>query len=62
MFGLHKTRMITADQALSGRSTAMRVPARHEVLDAPLAPPYPPGTEIAEFALGCFWGAERQFW
>ena len=62
MFGLHKTRMITADQALSGRSTAMRVPARHEVLDASLAPPYPPGTEIAEFALGCFWGAERQFW
>jgi len=62
MFGLHKTRMITADQALPGRSAAMRVPARHEVLDAPLAPPYPPGTEITEFALGCFWGAERTFW
>jgi len=40
----------------------MPVPARHEVLDAPLAPPYPAGTEIAEFALGCFWGAERKFW
>jgi peptide-methionine (S)-S-oxide reductase len=40
----------------------MPVPARHEVLDAPLTPPYPAGTEIAEFALGCFWGAERQFW
>ena len=62
MFGLHKTRMITADRALPGRSTAMPVPARHEVLDAPLAPPYPAGTEIAEFALGCFWGAERKFW
>jgi peptide-methionine (S)-S-oxide reductase len=62
MFGLHKTRMIAADQALPGRSTAMPVPARHEVLDAPLAPPYPAGTEIAEFALGCFWGAERKFW
>ncbi len=62
MFGLRKTRMITADEALPGRSTAMRVPARHEVLGAPLAPPYPPGTEIAEFALGCFWGAERKFW
>jgi len=62
MFGLHKTRMITADQALPGRSTPMPVPARHEVLDAPLTPPYPPGTEIAEFALGCFWGAERKFW
>jgi len=62
MFGLRKTRMITADEALRGRSTAMRVPARHEVLDAPLTPPYPAGTEIAEFALGCFWGAERVFW
>ena len=62
MFGLRKTRMITADEALPGRSTAMRVPARHEVLDAPLTPPYPAGTEIAEFALGCFWGAERKFW
>ena len=62
MFGLHKTRMVTADQALPGRSTAMPVLARHEVLDAPLAPPYPAGTEIAEFALGCFWGAERKFW
>ncbi len=55
MFGLHKTRMITADQALSGR-------ARHEVLGTPLRPPYPDGSQIAEFALGCFWGAERQFW
>src|SRR5215831_14230220 len=52
MFGLRKAQMITADQALPGRSTPMPVPARHEVLDAPLAPPYPPGTEIAEFALG----------
>jgi peptide-methionine (S)-S-oxide reductase len=62
MFGLRKTRMVTADEALPGRSAAMRVPARHEVLDAPVAPPYPAGTEIAEFALGCFWGAEREFW
>src|SRR6201997_501650 len=62
MFGLRKSRMITAEEALPGRSTPMPVPARHEVLDAPLAPPYPPGTEIAEFALGCFWGEERTFW
>ena len=40
----------------------MPVPARHEVLGSPLAPPYPSGTQIAEFALGCFWGAERTFW
>jgi peptide-methionine (S)-S-oxide reductase len=40
----------------------MPVPARHAVLGTPLAPPYPDGTQIAEFALGCFWGAERKFW
>jgi peptide-methionine (S)-S-oxide reductase len=40
----------------------MPVPERHLVLGTRLAPPYPEGTEIAEFALGCFWGAERRFW
>src|SRR5271166_4970940 len=54
--------MATAADALPGRETAMQVPPRHEVLGAPLAPPYPPGTEVAEFALGCFWGAEKNFW
>jgi peptide-methionine (S)-S-oxide reductase len=54
--------MISADEALPGRSEAVRVPARHEVLGTPLRPPYPDGSELAEFALGCFWGAERMFW
>jgi peptide-methionine (S)-S-oxide reductase len=27
-----------------------------------LTPPYPDGLEIAEFALGCFWGVEKDFW
>jgi peptide-methionine (S)-S-oxide reductase len=40
----------------------MPVPQRHEVLGTTLVPPYPAGSEIAEFALGCFWGAERTFW
>jgi peptide-methionine (S)-S-oxide reductase len=54
--------MIAPEDALPGRSTPMPVPERHEVLGAPLRPPYPAGTEVAEFALGCFWGAERKFW
>ena len=62
IFGMDKTRMITADQALPGRSEPMRVPAAHEVLGSALRPPYPDGSEVAEFALGCFWGAERKFW
>ncbi len=62
IFGTHKTRMITADDALAGRQDPIPVPDRHEVLGSALRPPYPPGSEIAEFALGCFWGAERKFW
>ena len=62
VFGFHKTRMITAEDALPGRTAPMRVPARHAVLDAPLQPPYAPGAQIAEFAFGCFWGAEKIFW
>ena len=62
VFGFHKTRMITADDALPGRTSAMPVAARHAVLDAPLSPPYPAGAQIAEFAFGCFWGAEKIFW
>jgi len=34
----------------------------HHVLKTSLTTPYPEGLEIAEFALGCFWGAERRFW
>lgn len=60
LFG--KTRMVAKEDALPGRGTPMPVPARHTVLDAPLAPPYPEGTRIAEFALGCFWGEERTYW
>jgi peptide-methionine (S)-S-oxide reductase len=62
IFGSRKTQMVTAQDALPGRQTAIRVPDRHEVLGTPLAPPYPQGTEVAEFALGCFWGAEKNYW
>ena len=62
IFGFRKTQMATAQDALPGRPTAMPVPARHEVLGTSLLPPYPAGTQIAEFALGCFWGAEKNLW
>ena len=54
--------MVTADEALPGRDEPMRVPAAHEVLGNPIAPPFPEGLEQAVLGLGCFWGAERVFW
>jgi peptide-methionine (S)-S-oxide reductase len=62
IFGSRKTRQVDAASALPGRQQPMPVAERHVVLGSPLAPPYPPGTEVAEFALGCFWGAEKTFW
>jgi peptide-methionine (S)-S-oxide reductase len=58
-----KAQMITADDALPGRTDQqMIVPERHTVLGNPLTPPWPDGFEEAQFGLGCFWGAERKFW
>jgi len=57
-----KLKMPTAAEALPGRTEKMPVPARHFVLGTPLEPPYPAGTGLALFGLGCFWGAERLFW
>jgi peptide-methionine (S)-S-oxide reductase len=54
--------MVTAAEALPGRDDPMPVPARHEVLDTPIAPPFPEGLEQAVVGMGCFWGAERIFW
>jgi peptide-methionine (S)-S-oxide reductase len=54
--------MPSPDRALPGRSEPMPIPARHFVNGAPLTGPWPDGTKTAIFALGCFWGAEKDFW
>ena len=61
-FTRHKLELPTSEQALPGRTEPIVRPGRHTVLGTPLAPPYPEGSEVADFALGCFWGAERKFW
>jgi peptide-methionine (S)-S-oxide reductase len=63
MLNSDKTQMVTAEDALPGRSEpGFTVPETHAVLGTPLQPPFPEGIETAYFAMGCFWGAERLFW
>jgi peptide-methionine (S)-S-oxide reductase len=49
-------------EALPGRPEPIVEPGVHTVLHHPLAGPYPAGFQVAEFALGCFWGEEKTFW
>jgi peptide-methionine (S)-S-oxide reductase len=63
MLNPDKAQVVSAEDALPGRGEpAFAVPEAHAVLGTPLKPPFPDGIEVAYFALGCFWGAERLFW
>ena len=57
-----KPQMPTAETALAGRDTPVRVPDRHEVLGTSMVGPFPEGSEQLYVGMGCFWGAERIFW
>ena len=61
MFG-KPSRIPGAADALPGRTTRMRVAPQHYVNGHRLEAPFPDGTKLAMFGLGCFWGAERKFW
>jgi peptide-methionine (S)-S-oxide reductase len=54
--------MPPADKALPGRPDPIMQPKNHTILGTPIGGPYPDGFQIAEFALGCFWGEEKTFW
>ena len=57
-----KTTMVDADAALADRSDPIPVSGVHYVNQSSYLPPFPDGTEVAYFGMGCFWGAERLFW
>jgi len=52
----------TAQSALPGRAAPIATAERHFISGRPLKGPYPEGVELAQFAMGCFWGEERRFW
>lgn len=54
--------MPTAETALPGRDTPIDAGTHHFVNGNPLHGPWPDGCETAIFGMGCFWGAEKQFW
>jgi peptide-methionine (S)-S-oxide reductase len=62
MFSIHAPKMPSPAEALPGRAEAMAVPAAHFVNGRPIAPPWPAGIRTAVFGMGCFWGAEKDFW
>ena len=49
-------------RVLPGRDEPIRTADHHAITGHPLKGPYPEHLEIADFGLGCFWGAERIFW
>ena len=57
-----KSSLPTTAEALPGRETAICISDKHFVTAQPIAPPFPGNIQVAIFAMGCFWGAERFFW
>jgi peptide-methionine (S)-S-oxide reductase len=55
--------MVSPEQALPGRATPIKAPTHHAVhRERRIQPPFPAGLATAVFGMGCFWGAEQQFW
>ena len=63
-FSRHKTELITADEALPGRTERpFNLTDKHVILGTPVVTDEAPaGHEVAIFGLGCFWGAEELYW
>uniref|UniRef100_A0A8V0Y899 Mitochondrial peptide methionine sulfoxide reductase n=1 Tax=Gallus gallus TaxID=9031 RepID=A0A8V0Y899_CHICK len=56
------SRLPRKEEALPGRSQRVPVADKHHVNGNRMVEPFPEGTQMAIFGMGCFWGAERKFW
>jgi peptide-methionine (S)-S-oxide reductase len=56
------TQLLPGSGTLPGRKEKLAVPEKHFVNGNRIVPPFPAGLELAQFGMGCFWGAERLFW
>ncbi|XP_074438217.1 mitochondrial peptide methionine sulfoxide reductase [Larus michahellis] len=56
------SRLPQKEEALPGRSQRIPVADKHHVNGNRMVEPFPEGTQMAVFGMGCFWGAERKFW
>ena len=59
--GAHKQRMPRPEDALPGRDEPMPLENAHHVHGRPLRDAFADMQRV-QFAMGCFWGAERKFW
>jgi peptide-methionine (S)-S-oxide reductase len=63
LFGTKKTTMVEPADALPGRDHPLPGLLEHHFVNGNrIMPPFPEGLELAQFGMGCFWGAERKFW
>ncbi|WP_082034542.1 peptide-methionine (S)-S-oxide reductase MsrA [Nigerium massiliense] len=59
MFGM--TRQVDPRVALKGRDESVLGTCVHEIYGTDVRE-VPQGSQVAYFALGCFWGAEKEYW
>ena len=62
MWKSRNTHQTPKDRTLPDRETPIEISGRHFVTGATITPPFPDGSETVLFGMGCFWGAEREFW
>jgi peptide-methionine (S)-S-oxide reductase len=59
---MRKVEIPTPNKALRGHDDAIPISGVHFVNGNTMVAPFPEQIELAYFAMGCFWGAERLFW